>query len=85
MHTLCKVLSTAALTLFASAAAADAVIEPRVLEVKERLQVIEVIDVTAEKEIDESSEEALDPEVAEILEQAVREDSEDSEAPARED
>ena len=52
---LCKVLPAAALTLLASGIAADAVIEAQTLEVKELLEVIEVIDVTAEKEIDESS------------------------------
>ena len=76
MHPLCKLLPAAALTLFASAMAADAVVEPRVLEVEQLLEVVEVIDVTAEKEIDESAQEALDPEVAEILEEAVLEDDE---------
>ena len=55
---------------------ADAVIEAQTLEVKELLEVIEVIDVTAEKEIDESSNQAPDPEVAAILEEAVREETE---------
>ena len=76
MHPLCKLLPAAALTLFASGMAADQVVEPRVLEVEQLLEVIEVIDVTAEKEIDESAQEALDPEVAAILEEAVLEDSE---------
>ncbi len=73
---LCKVLPAAALTLLASGIAADAVIEAQTLEVKELLEVIEVIDVTAEKEIDESSNQAPDPEVAAILEEAVREETE---------
>ena len=79
---LCKVLPAAALTLLASGIAADAVIEAQTLEVKELLEVIEVIDVTAEKEIDESSTQAPDPEVAAILEQAVREETE---TPAQEE
>ena len=79
MHPLCKLLPAAALTLCASAMVADTVVEPRVLEVEQLLEVIEVIDVTAEKEIDESAQEALDPEVAEILEEAVLEDNETSE------
>ena len=73
---LCKVLPAAALTILASGIVADAVIEPRTLEVKELLEVIEVIDVTAEKEIDESSADTLDPEVAAILEETVREETE---------
>ena len=76
MHSIGKVLAAATLTLLASGVAAKEVIEPRVLEVKELLEVIEVIDVTAEKEIDESSAEALDPEVDAILEEAVREETE---------
>lgn len=82
MQTICKVLAAATLTLLASGIpakeAAKEVIEPRVLDVKELLAVIEVIDVTAEKEIDESSEEALDPEVDAILEETVREETEPS-------
>ena len=73
---LCKVLPAAALTLLASGIAADAVIEAQTLEVKELLEVIEVIDVTAEKEIDESSAQAPDPDVAAILAEAVREETE---------
>ncbi len=76
MKTLYKVWPTATLTLLASGIAADTVIEPRILDVKERLEVIEVIDVTAEKEIDESSADTLDPEVAAILEETVREETE---------
>ncbi len=80
MHPLCKLLPAAALTLFASATAADAVVEPRVLDVEQLLEVIEVIDVTAEKSIDESIDEsageALDPEVTAILEEAILEDGE---------
>ena len=45
-------------------------------EVEQLLEVIEVIDVTAEKEIDESAGEALDPEVTAILEEAILEDGE---------
>lgn len=76
MHPLCKFLPAAALTLFASATVADAVVEPRVLDVEQLLEVIEVIDVTAEKKIDESAGEALDPEVTAILEEASLEDNE---------
>lgn len=76
MPALSRFLPMAALTLFASSIAADAVIETQTLEVKELLEVIEVIDVTAEKEIDGTSEEALDPEVSAILEEAVREETE---------
>lgn len=78
MPALLRFLPVAALTLFASGVAADAVIETQTLEVKELLEVIEVIDVTAEKEIDGTSEEALDPEVSAILEEAVREETETS-------
>lgn len=76
MQSICNVVAAATLTLLASGIAAKEVVEPRVLEVKELLEVIEVIDVTAEKEIDESSEEALYPEVDAILEEAVREEAE---------
>ena len=76
MQSICKVLAGATLTLLASGIAANEVVEPRVLDVKELLEVIEVIDVTAEKEIDESSEETLDPEVDAILDEAVREETE---------
>ena len=76
MHPLCKLLPAAAFTLFASATVADAVVEPRVLDVEQLLEVIEVIDVTAEKQIDESAAEALDPEVTAILEEAILEDGE---------
>lgn len=75
MQSICKVVAAATLTLLASGIAADAVIETQTLEVKELLEVIEVIDVTAEKVIDETSEEALDPEVSAILEEAVREET----------
>lgn len=76
MKLLSRLLGTTALALLASGVAADPAIDSRVLEVKELLEVIEVIDVTAEKEIDESSEEALDPEVDAILEEAAREEAE---------
>lgn len=84
MQSICKIVAAATLALLASGIAAKEVIEPRVLDVKELLEVIEVIDVTAEKEIDESSEEALDPEVDAILDEAVREE-EEAEPPAEEE
>lgn len=78
MQSICKIVVAATLALLTYGIAAKEVIEPRVLDVKELLEVIEVIDVTAEKEIDESSEEALDPEVDAILDEAVREEIEPS-------
>ena len=78
MPALLRFLPAAGLTLLASSIAADAVIETQTLEVKELLEVIEVIDVTAEKEIDETTGESLDPEISAILEDAVREETETS-------
>lgn len=66
-----RLITIAALCLAAGIASADTnnVVQVRSMEVKERMQVLELINVTAEKSVDEDAE-ALDPLLQAILDEA---------------
>ncbi len=76
-----RLITIAALCLACGIASADTndVVQVRSMEVKERMQVLELINVTAEKSIDEDAE-ALDPVLQAILDEA--EAAESTETPA---
>ena len=76
-----RLITIAALCLACGIASADTndVVQVRSMEVKERMQVLELINVTAEKSIDEDAE-ALDPVLQAILDEA--EAAESAETPA---
>ena len=71
MNKLCIALAGTVLLGAGSAMADDAVVRTQSLEVKERLQYIERIDVTSEKPANPNAE-ALDEELLAILDEADR-------------